>query len=123
MAEQPESFMKSDLGNELSSLEKKLREDPSKISVEELRRIYELTGIFLQKTEGMSLVHNPCSLPGITEAVLEMSEAIKPCRLLNVGLGGYPLLDIQLVQRGFDVTGVEYAQSLAALSGKAAMLR
>ena len=109
-----------ELENEINLLESKLRQSPDKVSPAELKRLYELTGLFMETQHGISLMHNPCSLEGISETVVKMADKLKPCKLLNVGLGGYPLVDIQLVKKGFDVTGVEYAHSLGSIAKRAA---
>ncbi len=104
---------------QIKQLEEKLRKRASFFSDQECRRLYELTGKLMELKHGVSLSHNPCSIEAVSKVVLKMAELIKPSRLLNVGTGGYPLLDIELARRGFKVTGIEYALSLASLARRA----
>ncbi len=80
------------------------------------KQLYELIGLSMQQRYGAVIEHSPCSTPGISSVVLEMAEEIAPCRILNVGMGGYPFIDIELTKRGFSVTGVEYSHSLTVLA-------
>ncbi len=108
-----------DFEKEIQELEAKLRRSPASFSTAELKKLYEGVGIVLEQKYGISPGHNPCSVQVITDAVLKMASEIKPCSILNVGIGGYPLLDMELGKKGFRVTGVEYAFSLASLARRA----
>jgi hypothetical protein len=106
----------TELEKQIAQMEEKLRKNPNEVTSQEYKKLYELTGLLMERQHGVSLAHNPCSLAVITHTVLAMASRVKPCRLLNVGIGGFPQLDIELRKRGFDVTGIEYAYSLASLA-------
>lgn len=87
-----------------------------KLSASDFRRLYELAGVRFKEEFGSSGAHNPCSVETISKIVLKMAEEVNPCTLLNVGMGGYPFVDMELSRRGFSVTGLEYSASLAGIA-------
>lgn len=112
-----------ELERELEALSSALHEPGRAPSQRELQRLYELTGELMRRRYGASSNFNHCSVPAVSAAVLRMAEAMSPCTLLNVGMGGYPFVDLELMTRGFSVTGVEYSQSLTALAREVAGYR
>jgi len=104
------------LDREIDLLSQRVRLDGHSHSEADLKQLYELIGISMKERFGAVIDHNPCSVPSITSTVLKMAQEITPCRILNVGMGGYPFVDIELTKRGFAVTGVEYSSSLTALA-------
>lgn len=99
---------------EIEVLSLKIKSKEAKAA--DLKRLYELVGQVMQAEKGVLVGDNPCSVASITSAVLEMAKSIQPCRVLNVGIGGYPVLDAALIKKGFQVLGIEYAYSLTALA-------
>jgi len=110
----------AELEQELEALSSALHGPGRAPSHGELQRLYELTGELMRHRYGASSDFNPCSVPAVSATVLRMAGAISPCPLLNVGMGGYPFVDMELMARGFSVTGVEYSQSLTALAREVA---
>ena len=104
------------LDREIDVLSQRVRLGRHSRSEADFKQLYELIGLSMQRRYGVMTGHNPCSVPSITSTVLTMAREIKPCRILNVGMGGYPFVDIELTKRGFSVTGVEYSSSLATLA-------
>jgi SAM-dependent methyltransferase len=105
-----------DLEQELEALYATLRQRERMVTTRDYMRLYELTGKLMQQRYGAAIDHNPCSVPSISSTLLKMAQEIAPCRILNVGMGGYPFVDIELTKRGFSVTGVEYSHSLTTLA-------
>ena len=105
----------SDFDRELDALYARLRRDAAFTS-KDYKHLYEITGKMMQERYGAKSDFNYCSIPSISAVVLDMARQIAPCRILNVGMGGYPFVDIELKKRGFSVTGVEYSESLTALA-------
>lgn len=109
--------MTGDPEGELEALAQQLKSDPRLRTEAAMKRLYELVGISSRNHHGPNQEHNPCGLPTISETVLNMTQAIPPNRLLDVGMGGYPLVDIELVQRGHSVVGLEYSFPLTLTAG------
>lgn len=107
-----------EINQEIDILTEKLKRGELQTS-EEFKHLYDLIGKSMELTVGVSTDHNPCSVEIVTETVIKMANVIKPCKLLNVGMGGYPLVDIRLAKMGFDVTGVEYSEPLVHLAKNA----
>ena len=103
--------------SEIEKISERLKKEKN-VPESELRKLYELIGLSMQKQFGPSIQHNPCSVESISKTVLRMTESLTPCRFLNVGMGGYPFVDIELIRRGFEVTSVEYSNSLTQLALK-----
>lgn len=87
-----------------------------KLSSADFRDLYEMIGIELREEHGAAGNHNPCSVEVITGTVLRMAEKITPCRLLDIGVGGFPVIDTELMKKGFAVTGLEYSASLIGIA-------
>ncbi len=104
--------MTDDLEKELEALSQQLKSDPRLRTEAAMKRLYELVGTSARNRYGPDQEHNPCSLASISKTVLNMAQAIPPNRLLDVGMGGYPLVDIALVRRGYSVVGLEYSVPL-----------
>jgi SAM-dependent methyltransferase len=113
----------AELERELEALSSALHGPGRTPSQRELQRLYELTGALMRRRYGSSTDFNHCSVPAVSATVLRMAGAISPCPLLNVGMGGYPFVDMELTTRGFSVTGVEYSESLTALAREVAGYR
>lgn len=107
--------MSESIEEELRSLYAKIHQT-EKPRQEDLKRIYELIGILFRSRYGAESLENPCSVPPISAVVLKMAEKIPKGSLLNVGMGAFPFVDIELSRRGFKVFGVEYSHSLLTLS-------
>jgi SAM-dependent methyltransferase len=106
----------TELERQIDALSQELCRDRGSPSAVRLKQLYELIGLSMQHRYGVEIEHNPCSVTSISSTVLKMAKEIAPCRILNVGMGGYPFVDIELIKRGFSVTGVEYSQSLTVLA-------
>ncbi len=106
----------TELQRRIDVLEQRLRHDGNLLSEADFKQLYELIGLSMQQRYGAAIDHNPCSVPSISSTLLKMAQEIAPCRILNVGMGGYPFVDIELTKRGFSVTGVEYSHSLTTLA-------
>ena len=113
----------ADLDQELEALHVQLRQREHTFTAIDYKRLYELTGKLMQQRYGVSSDFNPCSVPSISSTVIKMAEEIAPCKMLNVGMGGYPFVDIELTKRGFSVTGVEYSRSLTVLAREVSLHR
>ena len=113
----------ADLEQELEALHVQLRQREHTFTAIDYKHLYELTGKLMQQRYGASSDFNPCSVPSISSTVMKMAEEIAPCKMLNVGMGGYPFVDIELTKRGFSVTGVEYSCSLAVLAREVSLHR
>ena len=107
--------MNHDLDHKLEALRLKIRQKKG-ITSPELRELYELTGEALTANFDPKSTHNPCSVQPISDVIVELSNKIAPCKILNVGLGGYPFMDIELAKKGFTVIGLEYSLSLLSLA-------
>lgn len=106
----------ADLEQELEALYATLRQRERMVTTIDHKRLYELTGRLMQQRYGATSDFNHCSSPSISSAVLKMAQEIAPCKVVDVGMGGYPFVDIELIKRGFSVTGIEYSQSLTVLA-------
>ncbi len=104
--------MTGDLEEELEALAQQLKSDPRLRTEASIKHLYELVGTSARNHYGPGQEENPCGLPAISKTVLNMAQAIPPNRLLDVGMGGYPLVDIELVRRGYSVVGLEYSLPL-----------
>jgi SAM-dependent methyltransferase len=107
----------SEFDRELETLYSRLRQNPA-LPANAYRHLYEITGRMMQERYGPASDFNYCSVPSISAVVLDMARQIAPCRILNVGMGGYPFVDIELKKKGFSVTGIEYSESLTVLAQK-----
>ncbi len=106
----------TELDKQIDSLAQRVRCDAHARSEADFRELYELVGLSMQQRYGAAIDHNPCSVASVSSTVLKMAQEITPCRILNVGMGGYPFVDIELTRIGFLVTGVDYSHSLTALA-------
>ena len=113
----------TDLDHELDVLYATLRQHEYSLTTTDYKRLYELTGRLMEQRYGANSEFNPCSTPGISSTLLKMAQEIAPCKIVDVGMGGYPFVDIELVKRGFSVTGVEYSHSLTILAREVSLRR
>lgn len=110
-----------DLLHEIEVLEKKLRTAPQSFTPSDFKHLYNLTGKYLKSRADLRPDENPCSVPAVTHAVqTAVTEYLRPCKLLNLGTGGYPFLDLPLIQKGFSIVGSDYAFSLTESAQKIA---
>lgn len=106
----------TELDKQIDSLAQRVRYHGHVRSEADVKQLYELVGLSMQQRYGAAIDHNPCSVASVSSTLLKMAQEIMPCRILNVGMGGYPFVDIELTSRGFSVTGVEYSHSLTVLA-------
>lgn len=116
VARTSEKFMShTELDKQIDLLSQRLH-DGQFCSEADFKDLYELIGLSMQQRYGAAIDFNPCWVPSISSTLLKMAQEIAPCRILDVGMGGYPFVDIELIKRGFSLTGVEYSQSLTVLA-------
>ena len=113
----------TELNRRIDSLSQRLCREKEVASEADFRELYELTGQSMQRRFGPTIDHNPCSVASISSTVVKMARTITPCKILNVGMGGYPFVDFELIKMGFSVTGVEYSISLTALAREVVLHR
>ncbi len=108
----------NDVEQKMQAIMQKLK-TPGAYSKKDLKELYELTGHAMRDSHGVTLEYNPCSVVSISAAVVKMARRIPAGKILNVGMGGYPVVDVELQKMGFFVTGVEYSFSLTQLAAQA----
>lgn len=79
------------------------------------RLYYEEQGRLL--LEGNQQIYT--NTDAVRAMVLKMFNNLRPGFLLNIGIGPMPLVDVELLKRGFSIVGIDISYSFLALARKA----